>query len=319
MQGAEQPHNQAATTTKIIQQESMELFNGSFRRMMDALSEFLTKLYQLNRIYLTDEEYVEILGQTGQPEQAEWEARSAEWEQLTGALMQMLDAGQMPPPELVQKLQQTQPPPPTWCSVAEDFADSLDLIPTADPNLTTEQERLSQSEAALALVMGGPEPAQPKALWAAKRNRLEAMRVPSSIIAEILPEPQEPGPPPNLGPKEALVALLEGQPVAVLPDQQHNAYIAEMEAYKVRDQGLWWQNTLPETKEAIERAKQARMAAILKQEAESGKQASVPALAGAAAPAAPTIPDVPGLGRPPGGAMVPGGAGPNGAGSPLPA
>lgn len=314
MQGAEQPHNQAATTTKIIQQESMELFNGSFRRLLDALSELLTKLYQLNRLFLSDEEYIEVLGQTGQPEQAAWEKASAEWEQLTGQLMQMLDSGQMPPPELVMQLQQTQPPPPFWTTVEADFADDLSLIPTADPNLTTEQERLSQSEASLALVMQGPEQPAPRAVWAAKRNRLEALRVPAAVIAELLPEPEEPGPPPNLGPKEAIAALLKGQPVAVLPEQRHQDYLTEISMFM---QGGMWEWVTAPAKEAVERHAQERVAALLEQEAKSGQQASVPAPPGGQQAPGAAIPGMPNMGGSPGGPMVPVGPGGNGAGGPV--
>lgn len=320
MQGQEQPHNQAATTTKIIQQESMELFNGSFRRMLDALSDMLTKLFQLNRLYLSDEEYVAVLGQTGQPEQAEWEAKQAEWQAITGELQQMLAQGVMPPPEMMMQLQQMGgPPPETWCSVAEDFADTVDLIPTADPNLTTEQERLSQSEATLALVMGGPEPAPPRALWAAKRQRLESLRVPASVIAEVLPEPQEPPPPPNLGPKEALATLLKGEAVAVLPEQAHREYVTEFTSFKATP---YWEYILPAGKESVDRHIQERVAAMIEQEAKSEQaqqaQASAAASAGGVQAPPPFGPGAVDMGGPVAGPPLPGGVGADAAGEPLP-
>jgi hypothetical protein len=226
----------------------------------------------------------------------------------------MLDAGQMPPPELVQQLQQTQPPPPTWCNVADDFGDDMDLIPTADPNLTTEQERLAQSEAALGLLMAGPEQPSPRSVWAAKRNRLEALRLPAATIAEILPEPEEPPPPPNLEPKEAIAALLKGQPAVVMPEQDHRAYLAEIGAFKA---GPMWEWVTAPMKEAVERHAQERVAALLEQEAKNGQQASVPAFAGGGPPPGAAGPGAPGMGRPFGGPMVPGGAGGNGAGGPV--
>lgn len=311
--GKNQPHNQAARTSEIIDENSKSMFNGAFNRLLDALGHQLGIVYALLRRHLSDADYNEMLGDTGQPEYLAWlQAREA-WQQMTGQLLTFLNAGMPPPPELVMQLSQMQPPPEHPFSVKADFSDDLDIVPTADPNLTSESDRMAVAEAVLAQVLPDPQ-ASPHARWAARQQFYEALRVPADVMAAINPEPEPPQPPPNLGPQEALVAMLRGQPVAVLPDQAHSEYIAAIEEYKQRDEGAWWQNTAPETREAIERHKQERMAAHLEQEAARGQQASIPALVGAAAPAAPIIGGPEMVGGAPGMPFSIGGLGANGAG-----
>jgi len=288
MMGEEQPHNQALGTTQILRQESAEMFNGSFRRMLDALTDLLQGIFDLLRLHLSDEEYNEILGDDGSQEYLQWAQHKAMWEGLVAQVMGALEQGIEPPPELLDQLEQMPEPTEHPFSVAADFADTLDILPTADPNLTSEQERMSVAQAVAQQVLPDPQ-SSPRARWAARDLLYKALRVPAATMAEINPEPEEPGPPPDLGPLETIVALLRGQPVAVLPHQKHSEYIAAIEEYKARpdDTGAWWQNTAPETREAIERHKQERMAAHLEQEIKDGAQTPVPVLAGAQGPSEP--------------------------------
>lgn len=299
MQGKEQPHNQAAFTTKAVREESLELFNGSFRRMLNGLTDFLQKLYKLNRIYLSDEVYNEILGDTGQEEYIQWQQHRMQWEQMVGAMQQFLQNDMQPPPELIMQMQQLGAPREFPFSVEEDFADTIDLIPTADPHLTSEQERIAVGEAVLNLVMPDPA-ADPHARWAAKKAYLEALRVPASLIAQVNPEPQQPEPPPNKDQRIENADALRGQPMHVLPDQNHQEHIDHITAFRQERAFLAMS---PEGKEALAQHEREHWAMIVEQEAQRGQQLSAPG--GGPQAGAPAPSGIPNMGPAPGSPMLP--------------
>lgn len=51
MQGGEQPHNQKATTSNILQEESMRIFTAIYKRIRKSLSKEYRKLFILNSLY----------------------------------------------------------------------------------------------------------------------------------------------------------------------------------------------------------------------------------------------------------------------------
>lgn len=76
----------------------------------------------------------------------------------------------------------------------DDFQDDdLDIIPVADPNLSTDMQRLARAEA-LRSSIGSPgiDPV------AVNRKWLEAMKIPDDEIAEIMPEQDPNGVPPHI-------------------------------------------------------------------------------------------------------------------------
>ena len=283
MQGLSQPTNQTATTSLVLSKQSLALFNSVFNRLRDAMTEVLVKMFQLCRLYLDDATYSALLGDTGQPEYRAWEMAMEAFVAWTAQVQTMLQQGA--PPEAVQMALMQQPPmPPEYpFSVQEDFADTIDVFPTADPEVTSEVERLTIAEKTFALVTQNPAvPATPQTAYAALRRVLEAMRV--SNIDELV-TPPEPGPPPNLDQTEELANLLEGKPMFVLPEQDHVAHLQVIAAFMEKDGGWWVEQLDPAQKDALQRHQKEHMAWILRAEAAQGGMNAGPNMGPAGAPA----------------------------------
>lgn len=307
MQGKEQPHNQAATTTKIVRDESMELFNGSFRRMLDALTEVLSKLARLNRLYLSDDVYNNELlgGDTGQAAYAQWEQATAQWEQLVATVLGQLDQGMQPDPQLLMQMMQSGPPPEYPFTVASDYSDEIGIYPTADPNLTTEGERQGVAEAVLQLTMQDPQ-VTPRQMWAARKQHFDALRVPASVQSQVNPEPQEPQPPPNKDQLTENADAMRGQPMFVLPDQDHAEHVRHIEELEqLPEKSYLYNNMPPEAKEALAQHKREHLAILMDQEAR-GQGNAIQALSNGASGGEANGAGADPMGGAPGGVMVPG-------------
>lgn len=302
------PTNQTATTSLVVAKQSLTLFNSVFSRLRDAMTEVLQKSFQLIRLYLDDSTYSELLGDTGQPEYRAWQQQSEAF-MVGAAQLQMAQEAGAPPEQLAMMASQLPPMPAEYpFTVGDDFRDTIDVYPTADPEVTSEVERMSVAEKAFQLVTQNPAlPPTPQTAYAATRRMLEALRVPN--IDEILEPPPQPGPPPNVDQTEELANLLEGKPMVVLPEQDHAQHLREIAAFEEKDGGWWLAQFDPAQKEALMRHMREHMAWILRQGAQSaGPEMGIPA--GAPPPAAAGGPvDV---GAFPGGGMAPGGVGAGG-------
>ncbi len=82
----------------------------------------------------------------------------------------------------------------TKVALRQDFeSDDLDIIPIADPNMSTDMQRLARAEALKSAIgMPGVNPRPIIEQW------LEAMRIPENLIEEILPEQDPNGIPPHV-------------------------------------------------------------------------------------------------------------------------
>jgi len=108
MVGEDSGQNQKATTTIAKIREGSRVFNAIYKRMHRSLKKEFKKLYRLNKLYLPDEAYFQIL-----------------------------DPGQ----EKVSKIGRS------------DYQENIaNVIPTSDPNVATEQERLAKAEALAQLI-----------------------------------------------------------------------------------------------------------------------------------------------------------------------
>lgn len=275
MQGLAQNTNQTATTSLIMAKQGLTLFNAVFRRLRDALTELLQLIYQLNRLYLDDETYNATLGDNGQPEYKAWMAAKSQYAQMLQVALQMEGMGAEIPDQL--KMMLSQPPPEYPFSVEADFTEDLSIMPTADPEVTSEAERVQIAEKVLMIVQNPMLPPTPQALWAAQRRYLEALRVPD--IEEVLPPPPVPeGPPPDLGQYSEIAEMLDGKPTPVPPErppEYHVQHLAAIGEYKGRQQGWWVAQMAPEQKDQLDRHEREHLAALLRLQDQGGQSAGV--------------------------------------------
>jgi chaperonin GroES len=117
----------------------------------------------------------------------------------------------------------------------KDYAEDLEVIPIADPRMTTDQARLTRATAEWQFLSANPlVMSSPTHFYNASRRYLEALE--TTGIEEILPRPPEPGriDDPQLENAGALMPTPVIPPV--FPDQDHLAHMQAHEAF-LRDPG----------------------------------------------------------------------------------
>ena len=100
---------------------------------------------------------------------------------------------------------------------AQDFGSAVDVLPVSDPNIFSNQQRIAIAQATLELAQQFP------ALYdahEANKRMLEALKVPD--IDGLLLDPQAQT---QRDPVSENMALLNGMPIHVVPDQVHEAHI----------------------------------------------------------------------------------------------
>jgi chaperonin GroES len=129
----------------------------------------------------------------------------------------------------------------------DDFQQTIDVIPVADPTITSRAERLIRARQAYELGMGNPLVANdPVALYELTKNLFEAIEVKN--IDEILKKP-EPITPPDLRPEEEEAEFLAERDVKPLPQQDHQQHLQSHAAFKETE---WADQLTPQGKKLLE-------------------------------------------------------------------
>ncbi len=180
-------------------QQALKVPTAIMSRVYAGLSGEFNRIYDLMGRYMSEEDYFAII---------DWQPDiTAEDEQMFQAALQQhqMAAAQgvpTPPPTPPEILAQAE------VSKAEDFNDDPDIIPTADPTMGNEFERLARAEAIRSAAMEKPELYNQ---YEVEKNFLEQMG--ESRIEEILPKPSG-----------------EPSPQQVIQEQYMQADIANMQA-----------------------------------------------------------------------------------------
>jgi hypothetical protein len=105
----------------------------------------------------------------------------------------------------------------------DDFAPGVQVVPTSDPNIFSDTQRVAQNQAVYDLAVQNPSILKREV---ALRRVLIGIKVPD--IDELF---QSNDPPPPMDPVSEIQALLRGDPVQAYPDQNHAAYLQHYWAF----------------------------------------------------------------------------------------
>lgn len=139
--------NTPATTTMATIEQGMKVFTAVYKRIYRSLKEEFKKLYELNRVYLNPEEYVEVLDATIGPDdfasegydicpQADPNAMS-QTEKLMKAqgLLELLPIGILDPVEVVSRVLEAQEQPNWQQLLNKQIQQTGEFQPPPDPKM----------------------------------------------------------------------------------------------------------------------------------------------------------------------------------------
>lgn len=107
--------------------------------------------------------------------------------------------------------------------IIQDFSDAIDVIPVADPNITSQAHRLTRATTISQMAQAAPQHYDGREV---QKRVLTAMG--EEEIDRLMPPPQEAKP---LDPISDLAAVTQGQPIKAFPGQDHESHIAVKMAF----------------------------------------------------------------------------------------
>lgn len=151
--GEDPGQNQKATTTLAVQEQGMKVFNSVYKRIHRSLKQEFKKLFELNKIYLKEEDYFTILDPMAERAEtiyrADYDSNEAdvipasdpnsatEQQKLTKALVlqELADRGQVNPQEVTRRILEAQEQP---------GIERLMTLPESapDPKILLEEEKI---------------------------------------------------------------------------------------------------------------------------------------------------------------------------------
>lgn len=159
MSGSEMPANANATSVLAVLDQGLKVFNGIYKRLYRSLRSEFKKLARLNSLYLEEVPYFASvpIGSVQQPQHPQTPPPpSASGQMLNEAFGMVQQAGQMvgapinegQPQQPPQSQQPPQIPPPQRPLTKADYAQAdLDIIPVADPNMSTSVQKMTKIQA----------------------------------------------------------------------------------------------------------------------------------------------------------------------------
>jgi chaperonin GroES len=154
MVGKNPGQNQPFSTSQMVMEQGLKVFNGIYKRIYRSMSEEFQLLYEVNSEHMDLERYMEVLDDNGQ------EVQQAMQEEGPDAVLQFL---------------------------AGDFnAADMDIVPTAEPDMLAEVEKAAKAESLMMKVQAGL-PINPAVVT---RRMLEAEGIEDIDELLELPEPQ---------------------------------------------------------------------------------------------------------------------------------
>jgi len=107
---------------------------------------------------------------------------------------------------------------------AQDFSNTVSIIPVSDPNIFSQSQRITMAQELLQMVQSNPEIHGPNGTYEAYRRMYAALGV-DDVNSLLTPPPEPPPPPPPMQAGDENGGLLMGQPQQAFPDQDHRSHI----------------------------------------------------------------------------------------------
>tara|TARA_R110000772_G_scaffold268703_2_gene397738 strand:- start:482 stop:2452 length:1971 start_codon:yes stop_codon:yes gene_type:complete len=149
MEGKNPGQNTAATTAMATLEQGLKVFNGIYKRLHRALGKEYKKIYRLDSVYLDEDAYNMVLDEG----------------QMQPAIPP--DATEEQAQQIMMEAQQN----PQMIATIEDFEDeSMDVIPTSDPNFISDSQKSVKADSLLQKAVSG----LPVNMGVAIRRTLEA-------------------------------------------------------------------------------------------------------------------------------------------------
>jgi len=107
---------------------------------------------------------------------------------------------------------------------AQDFSNTVSIIPVSDPNIFSQSQRITMAQELLQMVQSNPEIHGPSGTYEAYRRMYAALGV-DDVNSLLTPPPEPPPPPPPMQAGDENGGLLMGQPQQAFADQDHRSHI----------------------------------------------------------------------------------------------
>src|SRR3990167_3031906 len=198
LQGNAPMQNVAASSILAMVEQGLKVFTSVQKRLFRSLKKEYQKIYELNKMYLSQSHYQTILDDPAADKNQDFEINS------------------------------------------------MDILPVADPNMSSATQRLAKAQAILSLPGLNP--------YEAQKYYLEAIQLDQAMIDKLLPKPDPNAPPPP----EVIKTLAEAEKLqaetrVVLADAQVNSEKHVIEVQKVQIQGLDAQTRAQESQARVQK------------------------------------------------------------------
>ena len=172
MVGKNPGQNQPFSTSQMVMEQGLKVFNGIYKRIYRSMSEEFTLLFEVNHEHMDLQKYMTVLDDQG---------------------MEIQEAMKENGPQAVLEF------------LANDFRhDDMDIVPTAEPDMVAEVQRAMKAEALLAKVQAG----LPINMEAVTKRMLEAEGHEDVEELMTMPEPQ---PDPEIEFRDRELSVKEGE------------------------------------------------------------------------------------------------------------
>ena len=200
MMGQLPPSDTTATTMLAIMEQGQKVFSTVHQRIHREFTKELQLIAYWNSKFLDPDEYATVM-----------DSNSVEGLEYikTMALQKTVDA------QTDQNVEKVDP--------RGDFKDTINVMPTSDPNITSRAEQLTKAKEAYNLIINEPLTANnQESRTAAFKNVLYALEIDN--VEVLVPPPPPPPAPQDLPPVEENANFIREVQAVALPDQDHEAH-----------------------------------------------------------------------------------------------
>jgi len=233
MLGQLPPSDTTATSMMATLEQGMATFSSIYSRVRRRQGKEFRNIFFWNGVYLDRDRYVGVQDST-----------SDEFEDL----MQAMQEGGYDP--------------------IDDFTNSVDVIPVADPTITSRAEILAKAKERMALLEDPMVGNNPESRHEIIDQYLDALETRNKDV--ILQMPPPPQPPPDLTPTEENAGFLKEVGAYVLPQQDHEAHLEEHQTFLESE---WGEQLTPQGKNLIEAHMRETLSAQYTKEQEATQEA----------------------------------------------